>query len=163
MTDHPEPRQRALEVEVTDSRVPRAAALMAASVPTSAGWSASLEYACGNTLIGKEGAPGPLLETVVLRVQRFSRVQGAVAFWITAALAVCPLCSGSFTPTKLGKFRLHKVEGEDCDGSGTPAILRDTEPGESAYAFGSAYVMMAPRRWLRASSAELRNFLLTRH
>lgn len=147
----PDPQVRAVQVVPADPRVPLAARRMDAAASRS-GWLTALEYARGNG-IASDGGVGPVVESVVLRARSGHRQ--AVAFWTTAAVAVCPKCAGLFVPTGTGKFRQHGPKGgELCDGGGQPAVLRDVEPGSSSYAFGSAYVRGWGGRWERVKRAD---------
>lgn len=163
---HPEPQVRAVDVAPGDPRVPRAARQMAARVLTGEGWQSSLQYARGNTLIGREAAPAALVETVVLRA--WCGAERAVAFWITAAMVVCPVCAATLAPTESGRFRVHGPKENRCSTGGPDgmmAVVRDVEPGESTYAFGAAYVRTrvgverlagdAGSAWYRVGSDEL--------
>lgn len=146
MTDWPAPEVAHLEVGVDDPHVPNAARL-AYRKAVKAGWSAKLTYARGTSMVGKDCAPGPIMESVVLRLSRLSAPSLAVATWEARARALCEPCGKSLLPSAKGLFIAHKVAGRDsepCPGSGQPAI---GDAGAREYAFTCAYVTRGPGWW----------------
>ncbi len=146
--DWPAPEVSCRPVAVDDAHVPNAARL-AYRKARKGGWEARLTYARGASMVNrdKDVVPGPVMETIALRLKRDSGefVLG-VATWEARARALC-ICGKSLLPTAKGLFLAHKAGGKGtdaCAGSGQPAV-----PGEGAreYAFTCAYVTAGPGWW----------------
>lgn len=142
MSAWPEPEQSAVVVEPDDGHVPSAARLACARA-RGAGWQAVLTYARGTPPVGKACTPGPVAESVALRLRRGDGV-AAVAVWEARSPSVCE-CGKSLMPTDKGVFRAHKLaDGEACPGSGQVALASS---GERKYAFKCAYMSESTGWW----------------
>lgn len=143
--DWPEAEVSCVGVQLDDERVPgpaRAAARKALGVGV---LSCVLTYARGTSVVGKECVPGPIMESVALRLV-LADGRRAVAVWEAKSRALCE-CRKSLMPSTKGVFTAHRVGGvgsESCPGSGQPAV---NVAGERKYAFGCAYVGDAAGWW----------------
>lgn len=138
MPGHPAP-ECAETLELTDERVPAAARSLARAAD-GAGWQYLVTYARGASLVGKACEPGPVVETVALRLRK-GNARG-VATWDARLRAECESCGKSLMPLASGVFRAHVgTDGESCPGGGAPArMLGATGPEKRAWAFSCAYV-----------------------
>ncbi len=158
VTAWPEPIVDCVLIGVDDGRAPKAARDMFRRVRNAR---YCMTYAFGTSMQGKECAPGPLVETVVLRGVK--RDRAFVATWWAEGATTCAPCGKALKPTTVGAFRKHPVGGkgsDECPGSGQEAAQADAVPGVSSWAFKSAYVSEAAGWWAtgapkRITSAEL--------
>lgn len=142
----------AYAVAPEDERVPLSARRAYAHARREGFW-AVLTYAHGHTL-NKRGEEGALVENVALRLYNERLNYRGFGVWESKCRARC-ICGGDYLPTDAGLFRSHKVDGDECAGSGQPAVAVARTDGKREYKFVHAYVASSPGAWNPASATRL--------